>query len=176
MENELTNWNGRWNLFDNKWDKTPKPRSGSFKDFYADIQHSDNPNKKNGVNFSPVTFKPDTTRGNENVEQVHLLVYDFDGCSDFDKQILNGLPHFYIACSSWQDRIESARFRLIFPLHKPYPAELHKNVWKGGIAYLRQHLPADVTNCIDTTCKNASRFYYTKRAQNPESDRDPWEH
>ena len=77
----------------------PKPLAGSWVQLSAQLCQSKETRKKDRrALWSPVIYKPDTTRANRNVEAVTCLVIDMDG-EAFDHARLDGLE--YMAYTTW---------------------------------------------------------------------------
>jgi hypothetical protein len=111
--------------------------------------------------ISPATFKEGTTRGVANVEELHLLFFDFDnsavtevadpktgrtkrGKARIDNPVspeevtillaAAGVEH--IVHDTWSNTRDWPHFRLIIPLSKPVPPEK----WDSATAWIIQHL------------------------------------
>jgi len=76
--------------------------------------------------WSPVTYYPDTTRSNRNVEYVTCLVVDMDG-EAFDYAKLDGLE--YLAYTTWSHTDTDQHWHLVLPLAYPVPGERWSEVW-----------------------------------------------
>lgn len=86
---------------------------------------------KGGPLWSPVSYKPGTTRGNANVEAVSVAVMDVDEGTDpgFIAQKLSGTFDFVVH-STFSSTPEKPKFRVAVPLGKPCPAEKWPEIWQ----------------------------------------------
>lgn len=108
--------------------------------------------KKGGQTMSPVSYKPNSKRGNAGVALVYCAVFDVEHHGPFDvmQEKLHG--YAYLAHSSYSHTAEDPRFRIILPLVKPVPASEwpdawgRLNQWLGGIN--------------DPSTRDAARIYY----------------
>lgn len=99
--------------------------------------------------WSPVIYKPGTTRGNRNVDAVTCLVVDMDGES-FDYARLDGLEWF--AYTTWSNTPDDQHWHLVLPLKDPVPAEMWSHVWT------RLHERINVVG--DPATKDPARIFY----------------
>lgn len=99
--------------------------------------------------WSPVTYFPDTTRGNRNVDQVTCLVVDMDG-EAFDHARLDGLE--YLAYTTWSHTLDNQHWHLVLPLKYPVPGERWHEVWT------RLHERINVVG--DPQTKDPARIFY----------------
>jgi len=99
--------------------------------------------------WSPVTYFPNTTRGNRNVDQVTCLVVDMDG-EAFDHAKLDGLE--YLAYTTWSHTDDDQHWHLVLPLAYPVPAYRWHEVWT------RLHERINVVG--DPQTKDPARIFY----------------
>ena len=99
--------------------------------------------------WSPVTYLPNTTRGNRNVDQVTCLVVDMDG-EAFDHARLDGLE--YLAYTTWSHTPDDQHWHLVLPLKYPVPADRWHEVWT------RLHERINVVG--DPQTKDPARIFY----------------
>jgi len=99
--------------------------------------------------WSPVTYLPNTTRGNRNVDQVTCLVVDMDG-EAFDHAKLDGLE--YLAYTTWSHTDNDQHWHLVLPLAYPVPAYRWHEVWT------RLHERINVVG--DPQTKDPARIFY----------------
>jgi len=99
--------------------------------------------------WSPVTYFPNTTRGNRNVDQVTCLVVDMDG-EAFDHAKLDGLE--YLAYTTWSHTDDDEHWHLVLPLAYPVPAYRWHEVWT------RLHERINVVG--DPQTKDPARIFY----------------
>ena len=108
-----------------------------------------NENKTRRELWSPVTYLPNTTRGNRNVDQVTCLVVDMDG-EAFDHARLDGLE--YLAYTTWSHTPENQHWHLVLPLKYPVPADRWHEVWT--------HLHERINVVGDPQTKDPARIFY----------------
>jgi P4 family phage/plasmid primase-like protien len=83
--------------------------------------------------WSPITYKPGTTRANKNVVEVSAVGADFDHKSVEDYQDIRaqveGLGLTYTMYSTWSCEPDELAFRMVIPFTKPVPAAQWSDVW-----------------------------------------------
>lgn len=104
---------------------------------------------KDGRAWSPVTYRPGTTRGQANVEQVHALVLDIDH-NDIPTDLLGGLE--YVAHTTFSHTPDDPRWRVVLPLTRPVEGEDWPNFWLRANAYFG--------GCVDPQTKDRSRIFF----------------
>ena len=86
---------------------------------------------KGGALWSPVSYKPNTTRANANVEHMFAAVLDVDDGAD--PQMVHGhltdLGVEHVVHSTFSSTPEKPKFRVIVPFVKPVPAEKWASLW-----------------------------------------------
>ena len=90
--------------------------------------------KKDAELMSPATYKPDTTRANDNVVQwggwCAVDVDDFVFEGDLKDELISRFGNYrWICYSTASSTISSPKFRLVFPLSKTVRAERIKAFW-----------------------------------------------
>lgn len=108
--------------------------------------------EKGGPLYSPVAYRPESTRGTAGVLWVSCLVLDFD----------DGLPErrvrqrwhalAYIAHTTHGHRKGAPRWRVLFPLARPVPAAEWPATWDALVAHLGVS--------PDPACRDAARMWY----------------
>lgn len=111
-------------------------------------RYEERPNK-DGRAWSPVTYRPGSTRGKENVEQVHALVLDIDH-NDLPIELLGGLE--YVAHTTFSHTEDDPRWRVVLPLTHPVEGEDWPEFWLRANAYFG--------GCVDPQTKDRSRIFY----------------
>lgn len=99
--------------------------------------------------WSPVIYRPNTTRGNDNVQWVTCLVVDMDGES-FDYAKLTGLE--YLAYTTWSHTEQDEHWHLVLPLAEPVPGYRWHEIWS------RLHEKINVVG--DPQTKDPARIFY----------------
>jgi hypothetical protein len=107
---------------------------------------------KDGPSWSPVTYKPGTTRAKVNVDQVYAMVLDVDHVE---------LPYDRLAGLAWgahtthsHNPPSDPRWRVVIPLAHPVSGE--EGCWS---VYWRR-ARARFGEAMDAACKDASRMYF----------------
>lgn len=108
-----------------------------------------NSDKTNRELWSPVIYRPGTTRSNQNVQYVTCLVADMDG-EAFDHARLDGLE--YLAYTTWSHTEQDQHWHLVLPLAHPVPGSLWYGVWQ------RLHERINVVG--DPQTKDPARIFY----------------
>jgi len=113
-----------------------------------------NKDKRNRELWSPVAYRPNTTRGNHNVQHVTCLVADMDG-EAFDHARLDGLE--YLAYTTWSHTDDDPHWHLVLPLAYPVPGSVWYGVWQ------RLHQRINVVG--DPQTKDPARIFYRPQHQ-----------
>ena len=112
--------------------------------------HAVREDKLQGSLWSPVDYRPGTTRSNRNVTQVHAFVADLDGTNlDAVSSRLAGLE--WHAYTTYSHRGDKPSWHVVVPLASPVAAPDWRRAWLT----IRQHLRAG----DEQTC-DASRAYF----------------
>jgi hypothetical protein len=107
---------------------------------------------KDGPGWSPVTYRPGTTRAKANVDQVHALVLDVDHVDPpYDR--LAGLAWVAHTTHSHNPPADP-RWRVVIPLSRSVPGD--EQFW--SVYWQRAH--ERFGEAMDKACKDASRFYF----------------
>lgn len=111
---------------------------------------------KDGPLFGPYSLSV-PKRGNNNVIEISLLVFDIDYPKGRSAQDIVNLVSDYdaIAHSTWSHTKEEPHYRLIVRLSRPVPVNRFADV-RDGFLSLNQEL----ASIIDKACSDASRAYY----------------
>ena len=113
--------------------------------------------KKDAELMSPATYKPDTTRANDNVVQwggwCAVDVDDFVFEGNLKDELISRFGNYrWICYSTASSTISSPKFRLVFPLSKTVRAERIKAFWYA--------LQTELGELGDKQTKDLSRMYY----------------
>ena len=163
------------NLFDNKTDK--KMEFTSF-DKLEELLY--NISKQPGSKFdikgsrdqkcssliSPAVFKEGTTRKNDNVVEwagwccVDVDDFEFEG--DLKEELNNRFGHWrYICYSTASSKVDTPKFRVVFPLKYNVPADQIRHFWFA--------LNTELDSIGDRQTKDLARMYYVP-AQYPDAN------
>jgi hypothetical protein len=181
----------QFSFFNNAMDNDPKHRQVPWPGFVDFVEHprpipkaaTPDAAKKLMPAISPATFKEGATRGVANVEQLHLLFFDFDnsavtviadpktgrakrGKGRIDNPVRPEEVTLHLAAAgvehlvhdTWSNTREWPHFRLIIPLSKPV---LPEN-WDTTTAWIIQHLGlAPYMRGVDLpVLKDTARLYF----------------
>ena len=107
--------------------------------------------------ISPATYKPDTTRANDNVIEwsgwCAVDVDDFKFEGDLNEYLVNQFNHYRFICYSTASSTDThPKFRLIFPLTVPVANAEIKKFWYA--------LQSELNELGDKQTKDLSRMYY----------------
>jgi hypothetical protein len=136
-------------VFESKDDNRPIRFDLSWESLADRLCRYDERPTKDGRAWSPVTYRPGTTRGKDNVEQVHALVLDIDH-NELPTHLLNGLE--YVAHTTFSHSESDPRWRVVLPLTRPVEGEDWPNFWLRANAYFG--------GCVDPQTKDRSRIFY----------------
>jgi len=109
---------------------------------------------KDGRAWSPVTYRPGSTRAKTNVQQVHALVLDIDH-QELPLDLLEGLE--YVAHTTYSHSQTDPRWRVVLPLAESIPGAAWPEFWLRANAHFG--------GCIDPATKDASRIFYLPSCQ-----------
>ena len=113
--------------------------------------------KKDAVLISPATYKPDTTRKNDNVVEwsgwCAVDVDDFEFTGDLKNELYNRFGSWrYVCYSTASSKVSQPKFRLVFPLTKSVRQDRIKAFWYA--------LQTELGDLGDRQTKDLSRMYY----------------
>jgi hypothetical protein len=113
--------------------------------------------KKDAVLISPATYKPDTTRKNDNVIEwsgwCAVDVDDFEFYGDLRNDLSKRFPDYrYVCYSTASSTHTSPKFRLVFPLTRSVEHDKIKHFWYA--------LNTELGELADRQTKDLSRMYY----------------
>ena len=145
-------------VFDNKTHKRIDCTSYvEFEKLLFDLADQPRKDKKSAPLISPATYKPDTTRANDNVIgwagwcAVDVDEHIFDG--DLEKELLNAYGSWnYVVYSTASSTKEHPKFRIVFPLTDDVPKDKIKHFWFA--------LNKTLGDIGDPQTKDLSRMYY----------------
>ena len=145
-------------VFDNKTHKRIDCSSyAEFEKLLFDLADQPRKDKKSAPLISPATYKPDTTRANDNVIgwagwcAVDVDEHVFDG--ELEKELLNAYGTWnHVVYSTASSTKEHPKFRIVFPLTEDVPKDKIKHFWFA--------LNKTLGDIGDPQTKDLSRMYY----------------
>ena len=145
-------------VFDNKTHKRIDCNSyAEFEKLLFDLADQPRKDKKSAPLISPATYKPDTTRANDNVIgwagwcAVDVDEHVFDG--ELEKELLNAYGTWnHVVYSTASSTKEHPKFRIVFPLTEDVPKDKIKHFWFA--------LNKTLGDIGDPQTKDLSRMYY----------------
>jgi hypothetical protein len=154
------------NLFDNKTQK--RMDFSDFEQFEKLLYNiakepgykpakGERPKRKASPLISPATYKPGTTRANDNVIEwaswaaVDVDEHKFEGNLEDELRDRYG-KYYYVCYSTASSTVEHPKFRLVFPLSVSVPAAKIRHFWFA--------LNLHVKSIGDKQTKDLSRMYY----------------
>lgn len=136
-------------VFEHKEDNQPVRHDVSWSSLAQRLCTFDERSVKDGRAWSPVTYRPGTTRARDNVEEIHALVLDIDH-SELPADLLNGLE--YVAHTTFRHVPEEPRWRVVLPLTHSVAGNDWPYFWLRANAYFG--------GCVDPQTKDGSRIFY----------------
>lgn len=151
-------------VFESKDDNRPSEHSLSWQDLAERLCKYEERPTKDGRAWSPVKYKPGTTRGKANVEAVYALVLDFDhGAVDWE--LIDSYE--YVGHTTFQHTREAPRWRVSLPLTRPISGQDWPAFWLRSQAFFG--------GCVDAATKDSSRIFYLPSCP-PGADHDTRRH
>ena len=146
------------NQYDNKTNKRMDLQSWEdFEDLLYKLSTQPLASKREANLISPATYKPDTTRANDNVVEwggwaaIDVDDHVFEG--DLEQELKEKYGHFKFVCYSTASSTDDhPKFRLVFPLTERVEAERIKHFWFP--------LNTEVDGIADRQTKDLSRMYF----------------
>ena len=146
------------NIFDNKTNKRMDfPDFPAFEKFLYKLSNEKLASKNDAVLMSPATYKPDTTRKNDNV-----IEWASWCCVDVDEYVPEGDlkddlvqrfgDHYFVCYSTASSTVGQAKFRIVFPLTTSVERDKIKHFWYA--------LNTELGDLADKQTKDLSRMYY----------------
>ena len=151
-------------VFESKDDNRPVEHRLPWASLADRLCRYDERQTKDGKAWSPVTYKPGTTRGKANVDQVYLLVLDFDHAV-VDWKLIENFE--YCGHTTYQHTREAPRWRIIVLLERPIGGQDWPEFWLRAQAFFG--------GCVDPTTKDSSRIFYLPSCP-PGSDHEVCRH
>ena len=145
-------------IYDNKTNRrTNLPDFDRLEQVLYDLANVPRKSKKDAMLMSPATYKPETTRANDNVVQwggwCAVDVDDFVFKGELKDELVKRFGNYrWICYSTASSTIDSPKFRLVFPLSKTVRAERIKAFWYA--------LQTELGELGDKQTKDLSRMYY----------------
>ena len=145
-------------IFDNKTDKRIDVHDfNAFERVLYELSEKPRQSKKDAELISPATYKPNTTRANDNVVEwsgwcaVDVDDIEFEG--DLEDELIRRFSDYRFVCYSTASSTEAnPKFRLVFPLTRNVGAENIRNFWYA--------LQVELGDLADRQTKDLSRMYY----------------
>lgn len=108
---------------------------------------------KDGRLWSPARYENGAQRGKRNVQDVSCLVLDIDGAPYDEATLDRWMALEYAAHSTYSNTATDQRWRVVFPLARPVPADEWPDAYTRFVSILADDL-------ADKTCRDASRMFY----------------
>ena len=146
------------NIYDNKTNKRVDLKDfDAFEKVLYDLSEKPRKDKSDADLISPATYKPDTTRANDNVIEwsgwCAVDVDDFKFEGDLNEYLVNQFNDYRFICNSTASRsVDLPKFRLVFPLTNPVLNRDIKAFWYA--------LQTELGDLGDRQTKDLSRMYY----------------
>jgi hypothetical protein len=151
-------------LFDNKTDKRVDLKDwAAFEKMLYDLSKMPGYKAKRGENkkssplISPAVYHPDTTRANKNVIEwagwaaVDVDDHEFKG--NLEDELRDRFGNWYYVCySTASSRVDTPKFRLVFPLTGPVTSSKIRHFWFA--------LNTELGSIGDKQTKDLSRMYF----------------
>jgi putative DNA primase/helicase len=119
--------------------------------------------QKDGPLWSPVQLiDPEGARGNANTKAVEMLVIDMDAGFDWQDFAGNWKEYEFFIHSTYSSTPGLPKWRAVFPLSEPIPADQWGAWWEAAT----EHLAAGLA---DPSCKDPARIYYLPACPDPSS-------
>jgi len=140
-----------------KTDTSPQPYEfaswEAFCQWFTTVQATDLKKEEGRIGgWSPVVYKPGTSRAAENTVEITVMVLDLDeGDYSGIPERMAGLSWCIAPTYSHAPDGGKEKYRIAIQLVEPVPAADWKRVW-GSISYM--------VGPVDKTCKDTSRLYY----------------
>lgn len=138
--------------FNSSKDNAPKPAVLTWAQFCVSFSEHRQQEQKDGPAWSPVSYAPNSKRGNDGVEHVYFAVIDVDNGAPLDEVLARFEGLAYLVHSSHSHTVETPKYRVILPLAAPVAAIDWHVVW----ARINQL----AGGCDDPATKDPSRIYY----------------
>jgi hypothetical protein len=146
------------NIYDNKTNKRIDLKDfDAFEDALYGLSEIERKTKNDADLISPATYKPDTTRKNDNVVEwsgwCAVDVDDFIFEGDLHDHLVKTFHSYRFVCySTASSTVDLPKFRLVFPLTKAVRRENIKAFWYA--------LQTELGDLGDRQTKDLSRMYY----------------
>jgi hypothetical protein len=141
-------------IFEDRLDNQPRPYRVSWLALAQRLCTYDERSSKDGRAWSPVSYRPGTTRGKANVDQVYMLVLDVDHTA-LPLDLLEGLE--YVAHTTYSHTPDDPRWRVVLPLAEPIDGSDWPMFWLRANAHFG--------GCVDPATKDSSRIFYLPSCQ-----------
>lgn len=129
----------------------------AFEKVLYQLANENKESKKDAVLISPATYKPNTTRKNDNVIEwsgwCAVDVDDFEFYGDLRNDLSKRFPNYRYVCYSTASSTHTLpKFRLVFPLKSSVEHDKIKHFWYA--------LNTELGELADRQTKDLSRMYY----------------
>lgn len=129
-----------------------RPKHELLRDLKYDVRYS-----KDGPLLSPARYEG--KRNDDNVKEITMLSFDIDTGALYKEPV--NFESDWICYTTYSHTTEKPKWRLFIPLKRYIPASEWKYAWKAACDLFYKLYPGEeYKNCLDKTCKNASRMYY----------------
>tara|TARA_Y100001938_G_C8097604_1_gene439191 strand:+ start:3320 stop:4207 length:888 start_codon:yes stop_codon:yes gene_type:complete len=139
--------------FNNKFARNGYEQKKTFNEFISWLDRDIRADKE-GKLFAPAIF--DGPRLKKNVQWITMLCFDVDDGTVYQLPQTN---YKYIAYTTHSHTPAHHKWRLIFPLQKPIPAEHWRYAFQAANRFWHM-LFDDSVGDIDKSCSDSSRMYY----------------
>src|SRR5262249_14809053 len=148
-------------LFDNKQDNRPRSETWTLDELIRRVQSPEIRTEKDGLLISGAKYRAGATRGGKGVEEVSLLLLDYDHDADFegDCAIWGGQGFCFAAYTTHSSYRKTEnnpnaeeRFRIVLPLRTPIQAAKYLSLWRWA-----QRVSG---GRLDNAPKNAASIFY----------------
>src|SRR6056300_1550650 len=146
------------NIYNNKTNKRIDLSDfDAFEDALYGLSEIERKTKNDADLISPATYKPDTTRKNDNVVEwsgwCAVDVDDYESEGDLQNDLISRFSTWRFTCYSTASSTRTnPKFRLVFPLTKSVKMERIRDFWYA--------LQTELGDLGDRQTKDLSRMYY----------------
>lgn len=149
-------------VFDSLYDNTTEKHIEfetweKFEKLLYDLSKMPYKSKKDATLISPASYKPETTRANDNVTEwgswAALDIDSHDVKGDLKEELYDKYGNYYYVCYSTASSTDARpKYRLVFPLQRRVANAEIKNLWYA--------LNKEFNEMGDAQTKDLSRMYY----------------
>jgi|GEM_PF-2298709 hypothetical protein len=139
--------------FRNRYDTVVRQHDATWPELGEILTRHTVRRNKDGPLWSPTLYRPDTTRGNKQVESLGLLVLDFDEGLTPEEVTPLCERWAYVIYSTHSHTPEKSKWRIVFPLARTIRGADWLPVWLRAAHYFS-------SSTADPQCKEPARMYY----------------